>query len=179
MHNCSNIPMSAGNTSLEEVLKSHTWSVVNVGEYSDERQRITVRRRHIWSDTKRALRRPSFNPHIGLDIHFIGEDAQDEGGPLREFFRLLWIEISGDNTIFTGSSEARLLAHNMLSLSNGDYALVGRVISLALVYGGSGPHFLSEAVASYLLNEPIAISENACEVPDLDVQNCIQKVSMA
>ena len=49
----------------------------------EDRQVITVRRRHIWQDTKRALMRPSFNPHIGLYISFVGEDAQDAGGPQR------------------------------------------------------------------------------------------------
>ena len=108
-------------------MRSHALSVANVGVFSDARQRITVRpRRHIWNDTKRALRRPAFNPHIGLDVSFIGEDAQDEGGPLREFFRLLWVAISSDSSIFTGAEDARLLTHNMLSLNNGDYALVGR-----------------------------------------------------
>lgn len=163
--------------SLGEILRSHAESVVNVGCFSDDRQRIVVRRRFIWSDTKRALRRPSFNPYIGLDITFIGEDAQDEGGPLREFFRLIWTAVSSDSSIFGGPEGARSLAHNMLAFKKGDYGLVGRLISLALVYGGGGPHFLSEALTSYLFNEPITF-ESVREVLDGDVQANIRKVSL-
>jgi hypothetical protein len=161
---------------LGEVLRFHAESTVHIGEFCDDRQRIAVRRRFIWSDTKRALRRSSFNPHIGLDIKFIGEDAQDEGGPLREFFRLLWVAISRDKCIFNGPEEAMSLAHNMVALSDGDYDLVGKVVSLALVYGGGGPHFFSEGLTSYMFNEPIT-TDFLHEVPDCDVQANIRKVS--
>ena len=44
--------------SLDQLLKSHALNVAAVAEFSEDRQTITVRRRHIWIDTKRALRRP-------------------------------------------------------------------------------------------------------------------------
>ena len=35
------------------------------------------------------MQHPSFDSQIGLEIMFIGEDAQDAGGPLHEYFRLV------------------------------------------------------------------------------------------
>ena len=68
-----------------------------------------------------------------------------------EFFHLLWMELAQDNSFFAGSESARHLTHNMMALSNGEYAVVGCLISMALVYGGSAPHFLSQAVTCYNL----------------------------
>ena len=160
---------------LRDVIKQYAQKQVTIGELPSERQHIVVRRKHVWSDTKRAMRRPSFDPRIGLDITFIGEEAQDAGGPLREYFRLLWKAIAADGSIFTGATEERILTHNMLSLQNGDYALVGRCIGLAIIYGGSGPHFFAEAVTSYIFNEPID-SLQLNEIPDVDIREKIGKV---
>ena len=134
-----------------------------------------MRRRHIWSDTKRAMKRPSFDSRIGLEIVFIGEEAQDAGGPLREYFRLLWRDVASDGCIFAGADDCRVLAHNMLSLHSCDYALVGRCIGLAILYGGTGPHFFAHSVTSYILNECIQ-SSHLVEIPDIDIREKIDKV---
>jgi len=63
-------------------MQRHRDSVIQCCEHYEGHQKITVRRRHVWEDTKRALQRPSFNPTTGLEICFIGEEAQDVGGPL-------------------------------------------------------------------------------------------------
>ena len=106
---------------------------------------------------------------------FIGEEAQDAGGPLWEYFRLLWRDIANDGCLFAGSEEGHVLTHNMLSLQNGDFALVGRCIGMALLYGGSGPHFFSESVTSYIFNEPIDYSVRS-DIPDYDIREKIDKV---
>ena len=75
--------------SVSDVLARHAIKMVDVALLPEDCQRITVRRRHIWNDAKRALQRPSFEDKVGLNITFIGEQAHDAGGPLREFFRLV------------------------------------------------------------------------------------------
>ena len=138
----SNEVDSDPNLTLGDVIKQHVLKHVSISELACERQRIMVRRKHTWSDTKRAMKRPSFDSRIGLEIVFIGEEAQDAGGPLREYFRLLWRDVAADGCLFAGADDARVLMHNMLSLQSGDYALVGHCIGLAVLYGGTGPHFL-------------------------------------
>ena len=120
----------------------------------------------------------NFNPCIGLDVSFIGEEAQDVwGGPLREFFTLLWPAIARDSSIFTGPKGVQSLTHNMLLLKSNDYVIVGTCVSLALVYGGSGPHFFSHSLASYIFNEPMDNSF-ITDVLDYDVQENIHKVGL-
>ena len=161
--------------SIDHVLSDHARSVANIQVIPDDRQRITVRRRLIWDDAKRALARPSFNPFIGLHIDFVGEGAQDAGGPLREFFHFLWSAVSKDGTIFTGSEDKRILTHNVMSLQKGYYFLVGKCVALALVYGGTGPHFFSESVTSYIFNEVLTVA-SINDIPDELLRVKITKV---
>lgn len=158
---------------LATVLRVHAETHLSIDEHG-ECQCINVRRRHVWTDTKRAMTRPSFNSRIGLEVHFIGEEAQDAGGPLREYFRLLWKDMSADGSVFAGPEDRRLLMHNVVSLRREHYALIGRCIGLSLLNGGSGPHFLSPVVVSYLLGDELDLPVD--EVTDFDVREGIIKV---
>lgn len=160
---------------ISDLLKNHAQRYVTIGMLPGDRQHVNVRRRHVWSDMKRAMKRISFNPTIGLEISFVGEDAQDAGGPLREFFRLLWRDIAADNTLFIGPENKRLLTHNCMALQSEHYALVGRCIGLSLLNGGGGPHFLSESVAAYIIGEPLKVLPVE-EVPDFEIREKIIKV---
>ena len=57
-------------------------------------------------------------------------------------------------SLFSGQESKRILAHNITALQQQEYLLVGCCITLALLYGGGAPYFFSEAVVSYLLDEP-------------------------
>ena len=53
--------------------------------------------------------------------------------------------------------------------------MIGRCITLALLYGGCAPHFFSEAVVSFFFDEPL--KESAIEdIPDQDIWEKIKKV---
>ena len=49
-----------------------------------------------------------------LQVKFLGEDAVDEGGPKREFWRLLGLEIK--SKLCVGSEDRLTLSHNVLGL---------------------------------------------------------------
>lgn len=75
---------------------------------------INVLRNEEFECAERAFRRPAFNPQSKLDIVFIDEDGQgegaiDDGGPTREFCRLLMQQLQ-EHQIFEGPLEARTLA---------------------------------------------------------------------
>ena len=160
---------------LAGVLKAHTLRYLTISEDPEGRQEMTVRRKHIWHDTKRVMRRESFNSSIGLDIDFLNEDAQDAGGALREYFRLLWKDIAADCTAFDGPEGRRHLTHNSASIRSKTYLLIGRCIGLSLLNGGGGPHFLSSAVVHYLLDEPFG-DLPMDEVSDIEIRDAIMKV---
>jgi len=50
---------------------------------------IVVNRRSILRSVELAMRRPDFTFFRPPKIHFSGEDAVDDGGPRREFFRFV------------------------------------------------------------------------------------------
>ena len=86
---------------------------------------------------------------------FVGEPALDAGGPLREYFRLLWLSLHQNLCLFAGKENARVLAYNITAIQQCEYVFIGHYISLALVYGGCAPHFFSNSLVSQLFNEPL------------------------
>ena len=81
-----------------------------------ELQVISVRRRHVWEDTVDFLSKPFIDWRCPLYIHFVGEPAQVEGGPKREFFRLSLQGALNDSNIFRGyqvvyASQCQALTH--------------------------------------------------------------------
>lgn len=160
---------------VDELLKEHASLNCFVALIPEDRQRIIVRRKHIWPDARRAFKQPGFNDCIGVNVTFIGEPGQDAGGPTREFFRLVLKNMSEDGSLFTGPSCARALVHNVLALQHNDFHVIGHVISLSLWYGGGAPHFFSRSVVAYLLNEPLDV-DMVDEVPDYQIRSSLHKV---
>lgn len=75
---------------------------------------INVCRENIMDGATRAFRRRSFKPEAKLSVVFMddlmqAEGAVDEGGPTREFFRLLMIALK-DSTLFTGPENSKILS---------------------------------------------------------------------
>jgi len=74
---------------------------------------INVLRGNVRDGFGRALQRSRFNPLKKLDIRFVDVDnntegAVDSGGPTREFFRLLLVEIFS-SSIFSGDDNIKML----------------------------------------------------------------------
>ena len=70
---------------VKHVLLQHQLKVI-AGANEEDMQPVHVRRKHIFEDAMRAFAKPSFNVSKMLQVRFISEQAQDEGGPRREFF---------------------------------------------------------------------------------------------
>lgn len=74
---------------------------------------INVTRESVLESAFRALRRQHFNPQHRIDIVFIdsagqSEGAVDDGGPTREFFRLLVVAVK-DSIFFCGNEDSKNL----------------------------------------------------------------------
>lgn len=173
----SNSKGSAENLStrpLQDVLRDHLTHYINV-ENEDARQNIIVRRQAVWEDTLFSMKKSLDFSH-GLQVTFVGEEAVDEGGPLREYLRLLMHDIASNNALFCGPEDYRTVAHNTLALHKEEYLCVGKCIALSILCNGPGPHFISEATTSYLLNIPVDASHE--DIPDRDIRDKIMKVHM-
>jgi hypothetical protein len=77
-----------------------------------------------------------------LRVTFIGEPAIDDGGPMREYMRLLLGSIISNNSLFCGHVNSRSLRHNVIELNKKTYFYVGQILSITLVHGGPAPFFL-------------------------------------
>ena len=84
-------------------------------------------------------------------------------------------KVNQDGRLFTGPPEARLLVHNIIALQQQEFHLVGHVIALSLLYGGGAPHFFSDSVVAYLLDEDIEV-DAVNEVADEAVSYSLRKV---
>ena len=121
--------------------------------FNGPRQTLRIRRKHIWTDTKSALSEEGCIVNHGICVKFDGEEAVDSGGPLREYFELLWKMLQFNAFLFAGHENCRILTHNTYALNHNEFYFFGECIALSVMYGGSLPHFLSQAVLSYVLDE--------------------------
>lgn len=75
--------------------------------------RFNINRRNVWDGACRGFRRSTFSPSNTLLVKFtddsgLSEEAVDQGGPRREFLRLLMDAIQ-NSSIFEGPPTARIL----------------------------------------------------------------------
>lgn len=121
---------------------------------------INVCRSNILQCSLRAFQRRRFNPEAKLDIVFVDEDMNaegsvDEGGPTREFLRLLMKAIHGCY-IFEGHEKDLRLALSTEALDTKMYMWVAKMISVCVVHGGVGPHFFSDKLYQQICGLPTA-----------------------
>lgn len=78
--------------------------------------RFNINRHSVVDGARRAIRRKSFHPESNLSVKFtddlgVSEGAVDQGGPTREFLRMVTRELQNSH-IFEGPENKRILAFN-------------------------------------------------------------------
>ncbi|XP_056615096.1 G2/M phase-specific E3 ubiquitin-protein ligase-like [Triplophysa dalaica] len=142
---------------------------------------INVCRDNVMDGAKRAFARRSFNPEAKISVVFMddsmqAEGAVDEGGPSREFFRLLMMAIK-ESTLFTGPENNKNLSLDSHALHRGIYKTYGVMISVALLHGGVMPAFFSERLFKNLFSITSSSSPPTLdEITDLDLQTKLRKI---
>nr|XP_055033816.1 uncharacterized protein LOC129422116 isoform X2 [Misgurnus anguillicaudatus] len=143
---------------------------------------INVSRGNILQGSLQAFKRKRFKPEARLDVIFVdsdgvGEGAVDEGGPTREFLRLLMREIQMSK-IFEGPEDNRLLALDNHALENGLYMAIGKMIAVSVVHGGVGPRFFSIRLFKQLCGKctlPVSLEE----IADISFREKLSKIKEA
>src|SRR6266568_1887399 len=79
--------------------------------------RLNVTRSSVWDGALRAFKRSTYSPLKQMIVRFadddgVAEGAVDQGGPLREFLRLLMQEMFNSN-LFAGSLKNKVLTHDV------------------------------------------------------------------
>ena len=140
-----------------------------------DRARIIVRRSNILTDSFHLLRN-GLDVTKYLRVTFVNEPAVDEGGPLREYFRLLLSAIESNSSLLSGIEFSCTPTHNVCELEKMSYFYIGVIIALSLVHGGPAPHFFSPAVADYTVYGVQKVRATIADIPSCNMQNSIQKV---
>ena len=95
---------------VADILKTH--SLVNVSD--DESCKVKVHRTHIWGDSLKVFRRVDLKRK--LKVTFIGEAGVDDGGPRREYLRLVMNAMAEQIYLLDGPTHRRILRHNVLAV---------------------------------------------------------------
>ena len=160
---------------MKHLLLQHQLKVIS-GENEEDMQPVHVRRKHIFEDAVRAFAKPSFDVSKMLKVRFISEQAQDEGGPRREFFRYLMKATFQHPLLFTGWPDYVVPVHNINAVAENKYYLIGKVIATSLVQGGEPPVCFSAAVADCIVYDSVRSKPSVDDIPDSDVCDALRKV---
>jgi ubiquitin-protein ligase E3 A len=96
-----------------------------------------IRREHLIEDTLSAIQRHDpADLKKELRVHFVGEEAIDEGGVQKELFQLILRQIlDAKYGMFTYSEEARTSWFNSVSTDFAEFKLIGIILGLAIYNG--------------------------------------------
>ena len=142
----------------------------------EDAQSIIVRRSHIFADASRTFTPPTFNPTSR--VTFVGEAAVDEGGPRREFFRLLMQSAVSSSGIFVGSSGHVVPMHSLEALSSNKFYVVGKMFATSIVQGGLAPFCFAKPEADFLVFGTVKSAIDLKDIPDFDIMQSMIKVSL-
>lgn len=167
------IPAASVDHSFYEKLKFIKKTLLEHCE--DEHLELQIRRRKVWEDTvtklPRLMKRSSTYNFL---VRFIGEEAADQGGPLREYFSLVFEDAA--RYIFQGCEKFTFL-HDLFRIRNGEFQLFGYIVALSLLHGCPGPRFMQKPLVHALLDLPF--SGTSDDIPDYELQRKVKQIERA
>ncbi|XP_055794098.1 G2/M phase-specific E3 ubiquitin-protein ligase-like [Salvelinus fontinalis] len=137
-------------------------------------------RDNVYDCAMRGLKRARFHPEAKINIVFRdadGKGAADEGGPSREFLRLLMSAIHS-SAIFEGPDWHKCLSCNSQALYDVLYKQMGRMIAVCLVHGGVEPQNNSERLYRQVCGLQSPVPELK-EIAEYDFREKLEKIQLA
>ncbi len=155
--------------SVQELLTAFQSTNISNSESTDLNANITVSRKSVFSSTQTAIERKRFTFFKPVVVAFAGEEAVDDRGPTREFFRLLMREIS-ESSIFHGS----WFSHDLGLLASNRYELAGKLVAWSILHGGSGPRCLTSVGYDLQQSVQVTLANGVDAVNDMEMKNMLQ-----
>ena len=122
----------------------------------------------VWHDSNEKLKKFLGVNIKPLKIGFVGEEAVDEGGPLREFFSLVFED--EQKYIMTGGNNGFTFLHDVRKLAGGQFFRFSQLTVFSLFHGCPGPRNLIESVAKHMLEFQSFAVRSINTVPDFELQ---------
>ena len=129
---------------------------------------LSIRRKKAWLDTVQKLKRGFKNGVRPITIMFIGEEANDTGGPLKEFFSVVFEDVK-NYLMCSGYGSRFTFLHDIEKLKNGEFLLLGNLFGLAILSGCAGPRCLMPCVVAKMFNCESDVF-HVEDIPDLEIQ---------
>ncbi|KAK1875428.1 G2/M phase-specific E3 ubiquitin-protein ligase [Dissostichus eleginoides] len=99
------------------------------------------------------------------------------GGPQREFFRLLMIEVQTSMGIFEGKAGQVFLTYDQAALDGHKYFQAGRLIAWSVAHGGPCIKALDPSLYQLMCGQEPQLEQFDCSVlPDPDVQSRVKRI---
>ncbi|KAG8004748.1 hypothetical protein GBF38_016624, partial [Nibea albiflora] len=137
---------------------------------------ICIRRRKLLESAIKAISRVTFSWTDLPQIEFVGEDADDMGGPQREFFRLLMIELQTSLGIFEGKAGQVFFTYDQAALEQRKYFKRGNLIAWSIAHGGPCIRALDPSLFQLMCGqEPQLEQFDSHVLPDPDVQSKLKQ----
>ncbi|XP_048035991.1 G2/M phase-specific E3 ubiquitin-protein ligase-like [Megalobrama amblycephala] len=138
---------------------------------------VVARRSKILHSACQALSKSYFAWHRTPRIEFVGESAEDHGGPQREFFRLLMIEAQSALGIFEGKQGQVFFAYNQSALEQNRFYTCGKLIAWSLIHGGPGIKALHPTLYLLMCGQEGQLDRfDFQDLPDDEVQLKLQQI---
>ncbi|XP_067445141.1 uncharacterized protein [Thunnus thynnus] len=138
---------------------------------------ICIRRKKLLESAIKAISRASFCWTHSPLIEFVGEDADDMGGPQREFFRLLMIEVQTSLGIFEGKAGQVFLSYDQAALDQRKYFKGGNLIAWSIAHGGPCIKALDPSLFQLMCGQEPQLEQFDWQVlPDPDVQSKVKTI---
>ena len=157
---------------LKHAIQQHQRSTMTSIDEEDV-QRINVRRNLLFHDSFRQFSKDSFEV---AKFKFLGESAIDDGGPRREYFKLLLNAIGSKSDLFHGYPCHVVPCHNVDAVEQKKYFVVGKMIATAIVQGGQPPVYFAGAVADFLVFDSVKSPVDVEDIPNFEIRQSLEKV---
>ncbi|KAL7376812.1 hypothetical protein ABVT39_016296 [Epinephelus coioides] len=166
---------------IQGIIKAHSERVVTTAYRS-----IYISRRNVWQTALRQFSRQRFAE--STDVLYVtfasdedtSEDAEDLGGPRREFFRLLVKAIYKESGAFEESPKGFIPRMNISHIQKGVYRTIGQMMSTIIVQGGEPSALLSPLVVDYFLTgNSFQVNVTPDDIADMALREALKKVDEA
>ncbi|KAL7884210.1 hypothetical protein AOLI_G00069800 [Acnodon oligacanthus] len=138
---------------------------------------VVVCRKRLLKSAIDALSNSNFSWTKTPYIEFVGELAFDNGGPRREFFRLLMMEVQGSLGVFEGKPGHLFFTYDQSALQQRKYEQAGKLVAWSIIHGGPGLKAVDPCLYQMMCGQEVQLNEFDWRlIPDTDVQEKVQKI---
>ncbi|KAK2840752.1 hypothetical protein Q7C36_012331 [Tachysurus vachellii] len=163
---------SVEDTDVTSLLKAFQMQYLSSNEVH-----VVIQRTRLLRSALVALSNRNFSWTKKPFIEFAGEEAFDNGGPRREFFRLLMIEVQSSLGVFEGNPKHLFFTYDQIALQQRKYEQAGKLVAWSVVHGGPGIKALDPHLYQLMCGVQTKLADFDWRlIPDPDVQRKAEKI---